>query len=94
MSAVQNAGGCLRRATNVKPMRDERRASFCWTSQQVPAASVARNFDLTATKYSLAHNANALVIERIPFPQPIGLAQNLKAFFRRKMSAHCHAITE
>ena len=97
MSAVrtmQHCGSCFRRAANIKPMRYVRGASFRWTLQQITTALVARDFDLTASEYSLAHDTNALVVERIPFPQPIGLTQNLKALFGRKVSVRFHLLIE
>ena len=75
--AVQNARCSTRGVADVKPMRGKRWAAFGRAIQQITTALIANDVDLPSVKYALAYHANAFVIERVPFSQPIGFTQNV-----------------
>ena len=62
--------------------------------EEIPAALITNDVDLAAAKYPLAEHAHAFVVERIPFPKPIGLAQNFEALLRIKVFLHSYLLFE
>ena len=62
-------------------MRCIRWATACGTREQIATTLIAFDIDLVAAKDLFADDTNALIIERMPFSQPIGSAQNIQAFF-------------
>ena len=56
--------------------------------QKKPAPLVAMDFDLPAGDGFVAARADATLIERGPFPSPIGCPQNVETFFWGKMLLH------
>lgn len=48
----------------------------------------APDFDLTSVELSLAKDAKALIIERIPASELILGTQNRQSIFRRQMNVH------
>jgi hypothetical protein len=88
ISAIKNAGRGMRGASNIKPMRHERRASISGTLQSVTSTLIALNFNLAAREDTFAHDADAFVIQRIPFPDGIGAAENVETFFGLEMFMH------
>jgi hypothetical protein len=73
---------------NVKPMRGVRGTSFGWTMQQVMPALIAFDSNLAPIENFFAHHTNAFVIQRFPFPQVIGFANDIQALFERELLLH------
>jgi hypothetical protein len=48
----------------------------------------APDFDLTSVEPSLAKNAKALIIQRVPPPELILGTQDRQSIFKRKMNVH------
>ena len=63
----------------IKPVRDIRGTTACRTREQIATALIAFDIDLVAVEDLFAHDTNALVIERLPFSQPIGRTQNIQS---------------
>jgi ribonuclease BN (tRNA processing enzyme) len=53
--------------------------------------SKALDFDLMSVELSLAKDARALIIERVPPSELILDTQNRQSILRRKMDVHCSA---
>ena len=75
-------------AWQIKPVRDICRATSRWTCQQITTALVAANVDLVAVENPFTDNAEALIIERLPFSYPIGSAQDIESLFGREFVLH------
>ncbi len=65
-----------------------RRAVGRGTLQTVMARAGTGDLNLPSEEDAIADHADALVVQRIPFPLRINRAQNLQAFFREKRSRH------
>ena len=52
------------------------------------SARFATDFDLPAGDHAIAQNADALVIERMPFPARIGCLKESELFFREGQWMH------
>ena len=48
------------------------------------SACFATHFDLPAGNCAMAQNADALIIERMPFPSRIGGLKDVEFFFRKE----------
>lgn len=72
----------------MKPVRHERRASFGRTFQPVASPFVAMNFNLAASEDAFANDADAFVIQRMPFPNAISAAEDVETFFGVEMFLH------
>ena len=57
----------------------------CSRTMQSGAATMAFDLDLTAGDDAIAQDANAFVIERIPFAVGVAFPQQLQPVFRRIM---------
>jgi hypothetical protein len=65
-----------------------RRAPKSWTIEFVSAARETPNLNLPAFELSLANTANPLIIERIPFPEPISRTQNRQSIVEFNVGNH------
>ena len=65
-----------------------RRASKGGTIQLISAGGETPDLDLPAFEFSLAYTANALIIERIPFPEPISRTQDRQSIVEFYIGAH------
>jgi len=54
----------------------------------VSAVASARDFHVMAIEFSLAKNANALIVKRLPCPELIAGAQDRVSIFGFEVSAH------
>jgi hypothetical protein len=57
-------------------------------TQRTGASGVADDLDLTAGDCPVAQNADAVIIERIPFPPGIGCLEKGELFFGRELGIH------
>lgn len=81
-------------AAPMKPVRDIRGTTACRTREQVATALVPFDIDLVAAENLFAHNTNALVVERLPFSQPIGRTQNIQSLLGREVLLHFTCFIE
>jgi len=65
-----------------------RRASQCRTIQFISTTGETPNLNLPAFEFSLTNTANALIIERIPFPESISLTQDPQAIVEFDIGDH------
>jgi hypothetical protein len=94
MLPVYAMRGRGRLAHNIKPVCDIGGTTRCWTCQQKTAALIATNVDLPPAEYLLTDNTNALVIERLPFPQLVRCAKNIETLFGREAVLHFAYLIE
>jgi hypothetical protein len=59
----------------------------------VRAVATAHDLNLVAIEFSFAKNANALIVERLPRPEPIAGTQDRQSIFGFELSAHCAVKT-
>jgi hypothetical protein len=60
------------------------------TTQSEFSSVQTANVHLAALKFSLAKNADSLVVERIPAPERIAYAQDREPIIEINMSDHCN----
>jgi hypothetical protein len=56
------------------------------------AAGFARHFDLPAGDRSIAQNADALIVERMPFAPQIGRLEEREFVFRKQWRVHFESV--
>jgi hypothetical protein len=59
----------------------------------VRAVATAHDLNLVAIKFSLAKNANALIVKRLPNPELVSGTQDRQPIFGFEVSAHCAVKT-
>jgi hypothetical protein len=59
----------------------------------VRAVATAHDFNLVAIEFSLAKNANALIVKRLPSPELVSGTQDRQSIFGFEVSAHCAVKT-
>jgi hypothetical protein len=72
----------------IEPIARERWATFRRAAQGICAARVAHDLDLAAGDRPVAQNADALIVERRPFPARSGRMQNREFFFGQERGIH------
>jgi hypothetical protein len=78
----------------IEPVRCIRWATACGTREQIAPPLIAFDIDLVAAKDLFADDTNALIIERLPFSQPIGCAQNIQSLFGSEVPLHITCLIE
>jgi len=56
------------------------------------ATGFAFHFDLPASNRSIAQNADALIVERMPFAPQIGRLEERKFIFRKQRGIHLESV--
>jgi len=59
----------------------------------VRAVATAHDLNLVAIEFSLAKNANALIVKRLPSPKLIAGTQDRQSIFGFEVNAHCAVKT-
>jgi len=59
----------------------------------VRAVATAHDLNLVAIEFSLAKNANALIVKRLPSPELVSGTQDRQSIFGFEVSAHCGVKT-
>ena len=75
-------------------MRHIRGTTACRTREQIATALIAFDIDLVAAKDLFADDTNALIIERLPFSQPIGRTQNIQSLLGSEVLLHFTCLIE
>ena len=62
--------------------------------ERVRAVATAHDLNLVAIEFSLAKNANALIVKRLPSPELVSGTQDRQSIFGFEVSAHCAVENE
>ena len=65
-------------------------ASISGTAQPILPGARPGDDNLTPGKLFIAQNADPLVVERIPVPEPVGRTQNHQALIQWQVGSDCH----